>query len=117
MPDGTPHPFVLSVTFTEEIEKPLEGLRILLVEDSRVIRGIIANTLTEAGCKVKEAKDGMEAIAVHRNFRPDLTLMDINMPKMGGLDAMPIYVEQIPMRNLLYSHQVQKKTKSFRQRH
>lgn len=59
-----------------------------MVEDSRVMRSIIVNTLTKAGSNVKEAENGLEAIAAHRNFRPHLTLMDINMPKMGGLDAI-----------------------------
>jgi two-component system KDP operon response regulator KdpE len=42
-------------------------------------------TLTGAGYEVDDAKTGDEALAMVREFRPDLVLLDINMPGMGGL--------------------------------
>ncbi len=78
----------LYVTFTERIENILDNMRVMVAEDSRVIRGIISNTLKSEGCMVQEAKDGKEALLLHKTFRPDLTLMDINMPKLNGLDAI-----------------------------
>jgi len=86
--EGASQQFILRVTFSEKVENPLEKMRVLVVEDSRVIRGVIANAFARAGCKVMEAQDGVEGIAKFRSFKPDLTLMDINMPKMGGLDAI-----------------------------
>lgn len=52
-----------------------------LAEDSKVMRTIISKILKERGVNVIEAKDGEEAIKLHRMHNPDLTLMDINMPK------------------------------------
>src|ERR1700693_3684990 len=44
-------------------------------------------TLTGAGYEVDDAKSGEEALEKVREFRPDLVLLDINMPGMGGLAA------------------------------
>ncbi len=79
---------ILYVTFIEAKGKNMKNMRILVVEDSKVMRGVIVKTLEEEGCKVKDAGDGVEAIDIHETFSPDLTLMDINMPNMGGLEAI-----------------------------
>src|SRR5262244_4646129 len=44
-------------------------------------------TLTGAGYEVDDAKGGEEALEKLREFRPELVLLDINMPGMGGLEA------------------------------
>src|SRR5215470_13248310 len=44
-------------------------------------------TLTGSGYEVEDAKSGEEALEKMREFRPDLVLLDINMPGMGGLAA------------------------------
>src|SRR5215472_6865573 len=44
-------------------------------------------TLTGSGYEVDDAKTGEEALVKLRDFRPDLVLLDINMPGMGGLAA------------------------------
>lgn len=61
--------------------------RILVVDDEPQIRRIMRTTLTGAGYEVDDAKTGEEALAKVREFRPDLVLLDINMPGMGGLEA------------------------------
>ena len=61
--------------------------RILVVDDEPQIRRIMRTTLTGAGYEVDDAKTGEEALIKVRNFRPDLVLLDINMPGMGGLAA------------------------------
>ncbi len=78
----------LYVTFTEKIDDILGKMRILVVEDSRVIRHIVSKTLKSEGCEIEEAQDGKEALSIHKSFRPELILMDINMPNMSGLDAI-----------------------------
>jgi len=61
-------------------------MKILLVDDSRTIRNIQKNTLATMGhTDVLEAADGMEALSVLTAQRPDLVLMDWNMPKMDGI--------------------------------
>lgn len=61
--------------------------RILVVDDEPQIRRIMRTTLTGAGYEVDDAKSGEEGLGKLRSFRPDLVLLDINMPGMGGLAA------------------------------
>ena len=61
-------------------------MRILLVDDSRTIRNIQKNTLAGMGhTDVLEAADGQEALTVLAAQRPDLMLLDWNMPNMDGI--------------------------------
>jgi two-component system KDP operon response regulator KdpE len=61
--------------------------RILVVDDEPQIRRIMRTALTTAGYEVEDAKTGEEALGKVRDYRPDLVLLDINMPGMGGLAA------------------------------
>jgi two-component system KDP operon response regulator KdpE len=65
----------------------LSAGRILVVDDEPQIRRIMRTTLTSAGYEVEDAKTGEEALEKIRLYRPDLVLLDINMPGMGGLAA------------------------------
>ena len=67
-----------------------ERIRILVVDDHHVVRqGLVAllNIMPEIEV-VGEASDGLEAIELHRTLRPDVTLMDLQLPKLGGVDAI-----------------------------
>jgi len=59
--------------------------RILVVDDEPQIRRTMRTTLTGAGYEVDDAKTGEEALDKLREFRPDLVLLDMNMPGIGGL--------------------------------
>lgn len=61
--------------------------RILIVDDEPQIRRIMRTTLIGEGYEVDDAKTGEEALEKVRGFRPDLVLLDMNMPGMGGLAA------------------------------
>ncbi len=67
-----------------------ESIRILVVDDHHVVRqGLVALLKIMPGIEViGEAGDGMEAIALHRSLRPDITLMDLQLPKLGGVEAI-----------------------------
>jgi len=65
----------------------LSNGRILVVDDEPQIRRIMRTTLTSSGYEVDDARTGEEALEKLREFRPDLVLLDINMPGMGGLAA------------------------------
>ena len=65
----------------------LSAGRILVVDDEPQIRRIMRTTLTGAGYELDDAKTGEEALEKVREFRPDLVLLDINMPGMGGMAA------------------------------
>ena len=61
--------------------------RILVIDDEPQIRRIMRTTLITAGYEVDDAKTAEEGLLKVREFRPDLVLLDINMPGMGGLAA------------------------------
>ena len=61
--------------------------RILVVDDQSQIRRFMRTTLASSGYEVDEAKTGEEALEKVRKFRPDLVVLDVNMPGMGGFAA------------------------------
>jgi len=60
---------------------------ILVVDDEPQIRRVMRTTLSSNGYAVVEAKSGEEALDMVRKERPELVLLDVNMPGMGGLQA------------------------------
>jgi signal transduction histidine kinase len=64
-----------------------EPIRILYVEDDASSRMLVKQVLQFAGYKVFEAEDGMTGIRVAQEAKPDLILMDINMPGLDGHEA------------------------------
>ncbi|HSD50079.1 MAG TPA: response regulator transcription factor [Candidatus Methylomirabilis sp.] len=76
----------------------IQPIRILLVDDHLLFRGGIASLLTaEKGFEVVgEAANGQEALEKARELMPDIILMDISMPGMGGLEATRRIKEEIP---------------------
>jgi two-component system, OmpR family, KDP operon response regulator KdpE len=60
---------------------------ILVVDDEPQIRRVMRTTLTSNGYTVIEARSGEEALEIMQKERPELVLLDVNMPGMGGLAA------------------------------
>ncbi|NNH08087.1 response regulator [Cellulomonas fimi] len=65
-------------------------MRVLVVDDSRVMRQIVIRTLRQAGYDwdVREASDGAEALEAVRADEPDVVLSDWNMPNMSGIELL-----------------------------
>jgi two-component system cell cycle response regulator DivK len=61
--------------------------RILVVEDQEDNRQILRDLLSNAGYDMIEAEDGVQAIAAAAQHRPDLILMDIQLPTLDGYEA------------------------------
>lgn len=61
---------------------------ILVVEDAKPLRTVYNEWLTKANYEVIEAKDGKEGVSMYKKSSPDLVLMDINMPKLNGVEAL-----------------------------
>jgi CheY-like chemotaxis protein len=66
---------------------PAPPLRILLAEDKSIIRLFAVRALKAMGHTVTEARDGAVALEQWRNHQFDLILMDIQMPKLDGIQA------------------------------
>lgn len=65
--------------------------KILIVDDSRTSRKILRNMLEGAGYDIAgEAINGEEGYLMYKELRPDLTTMDITMPRMDGIEALQL---------------------------
>lgn len=75
-----------------------DTIKILIVDDHHIVRqGLVALLKTVPGFHVQaEASDGEQAVELFRKHRPDVTLMDLRMPKMNGVDAITKIREIVP---------------------
>lgn len=78
----------LMVTFTKTSDNELLGKRILVADDSVIVRTIVSEALKRSGAEIEQARDGQETVEKYKIFKPDLTIIDLLMPKMNGLDAI-----------------------------
>jgi len=62
--------------------------KILLVEDEELMTDLLQRKLAKEGYEILVAKDGQEGLKAMREVKPDLVLLDIIMPRMGGFEVM-----------------------------
>jgi len=62
--------------------------KILIVEDEEIITDLLQRKLTKEGYEISVARDGEEGLKTMKEVKPDLILLDIIMPKMGGFEVM-----------------------------
>jgi two-component system chemotaxis response regulator CheY len=70
-------------------------MKLLIVDDSNIIRRLIQREIGEGNHVIRMAADGVEALKVFDEFHPEIVTMDITMPNMDGLSC----VEAILRRN------------------
>jgi two-component system NarL family response regulator len=88
---------------TEAKNETPETIRILIAEDHQVVRqGFIALLGMVEGFKVvAEAANGEQAVALYREHRPDVALMDLRMPGMGGVETITAIRKQFPEARII----------------
>jgi two-component system alkaline phosphatase synthesis response regulator PhoP len=74
--------------------------KILIAEDERDIRDLVAFTLRFAGYEVVAAANGEEAVALAPKENPDLILMDVRMPRMTGYEACRVLKANPEMKDI-----------------
>ena len=63
--------------------------KIMIVDDAAFMRMMVKDTLSKDGyTEICEASDGVQALQMYKEVKPDLVLMDITMPNMDGLEAL-----------------------------
>ena len=65
----------------------MNGLKILVVDDSKTIRRTAETLLTKEGCQVFTAIDGFDALSKIADHQPDLIFVDIMMPRLDGYET------------------------------
>ena len=68
--------------------------RILIVDDSELVRLKLSEMLIQMGCEVCEASNGAAALALYESEAPTLVICDINMPIMNGLAFLQAVMEK-----------------------
>ncbi|WP_323993099.1 MULTISPECIES: response regulator [Nguyenibacter] len=67
-----------------------QNLRVLTIDDSRTMQGMLRKALEEAGCDVIQGADGVDGLDVLRGADPppNVVITDINMPRMDGFEVI-----------------------------
>ena len=80
-----------------------ESIRVLVVEDHNVVRqGLVALlNVVEGLTVVGEAADGLEAIDQFRKHQPDITLMDLRLPRLSGVEAILRIRQEAPQARVI----------------
>ena len=74
----------------------------MVCDDSAFMRMMLKKVLIDNGHEiVGEAGDGMEAVQLYRQHKPDLATMDITMPKMDGIQAVAHIHEENPLARII----------------
>lgn len=71
-------------------------MKVLVVDDSALMRRLLGNVLSEAGWQVRFSHHGVDALEMATDWQPDVVTMDINMPQMDGLTALAMLMQVRP---------------------
>ncbi len=90
-----PEDVVAGVPAAPAAEAPL---RVMVVDDSVVVRGLVSRWLTEGGgiAVTSTHRTGADAVRAVADVQPDVILLDIEMPDMDGMTALPLLLEKLP---------------------
>ncbi|MDK1343357.1 response regulator transcription factor [Streptomyces sp. 378] len=114
MPDHTPHPTGAPQPpphdpFADlpQPDRPTRRLRVVVADDNPVVRaGLTALLSGRADIEVvAEAADGRQAYEAAHQHRPDVVLLDVRMPGVDGISALPYLVQIAPVVMLTYSRE------------
>ncbi|MBV8119983.1 MAG: response regulator [Alphaproteobacteria bacterium] len=81
-----------------EPDKALRRRKVLIVEDNELNMKLFNDLLTAHGYETLQTSEGMEALALARLHRPDLILMDIQLPEISGLEVTRLIKEDQDLR-------------------
>ena len=78
----------------------LNGIRVLIVEDDETQRDLLTRVFTHAGATVRTASDGNEALRLLKDESPELLVMDLMMPWVGGIEVLAAVRQHRPLATL-----------------
>ena len=83
----------------EDSGPDLQGLKILVIDDSKTIRRTAETLLAKEGCEVFTAMDGFDALSKIADHRPDLIFVDIMMPRLDGYQTCSLIKHNASFRH------------------
>ena len=80
-------------------------MKILIVEDHPIVRAGLRRMLADrSDVELRETESGRDALGIFREYRPDLVILDLNLPEMGGLEVIKrLKLEEPAVRILIFS--------------
>ena len=91
---------VPDMTFAASGIAPEKVLEIMIVDDSVSIRQVVSRLIEEQGWKAHTAKDGLDALEKLRDIRPDIIVLDIEMPRMNGYEFLSAVKADMTYQNI-----------------
>lgn len=85
--------------------------KLLIVDDSKELRTLLKQYLTQEGFEVFLAEDGQKALFVARKEKPDLIILDLMMPEMGGYEFMRIFSKEASTPTIILTAKVEENDK------
>ena len=82
-----------------EATQSLQGLKVLVIDDSKTIRRTAETLLTKEGCTVYTAVDGFDALSKIADHHPDVIFVDIMMPRLDGYQTCSLIKHNKTFRN------------------
>jgi len=82
--------------------------KVLVVDDSALMRKLLTGVLVEGGYEVKSARNGAEGVEMVVQWQPDVVTLDINMPEMDGLTALSLIMSARPTPVVMVSSLTEK---------
>jgi twitching motility two-component system response regulator PilG len=96
--EGNPAP-VRETHVADEAASNLQGLKILIIDDSKTIRRTAETLLSKEGCTVFTAVDGFDALSKIADHRPDVIFVDIMMPRLDGYQTCSLIKHNSNFKN------------------
>ncbi|MDD2685788.1 MAG: response regulator [Gallionella sp.] len=79
---------------------PLEGIKVVLIDDSNTIRRSGEIFLSQAGCKVVLAEDGFDGLSKVVDHKPDMIFVDVMMPRLDGYQTCALIKNNAQFRGI-----------------
>ncbi len=84
---------------SDAAEEGFQGLKVLVIDDSKTIRRTAETLLKKEGCDVITANDGFEALSKIADYNPNIIFVDIMMPRLDGYQTCALIKHNQKFRN------------------
>jgi len=84
---------------SDTTDSALDGVKVMVIDDSKTIRRTAETLLKKAGCEVVTAIDGFEALAKITDQNPDVIFIDIMMPRLDGYQTCALIKKNKTYKN------------------